>query len=187
MNSDRDYDAANWFWHVPDTGEVYGSAERTFMAVDDPRVLAFEASGGSVTKIASLASLKEVLAAQAPGHMPVDLLAGSDQKRWELETGGIFFAGLPIETSRESQALIHGAFSLAQMDAEASFRFKAGEAFITLSSAQIIAIGEAVARHVQACFSWQADVRAGIEDGTIIGEADIHAAVIAFQSEQQEG
>lgn len=183
MISDLRYDPTGWFWDVLDIGEIYSSAERTFMADNDPRVEDFKARGGAVTRIASLASMKEVLAAQAPGHLPVDLMACSDQKRWALETGGILFSGLKIETSRESQALIHGAFSLAQMDAEASFRFKAGEAFMTLSSAQIIAIGEAVARHVQACFAWQADVRAGIEDGTIISEADIHAAVIAFQSE----
>lgn len=76
-------------------------------------------------------------------------------KRWHVETGGIVVSGAPIRTDETSQAKITGAVSLfASDDSLTSIDWEAqpGE-WVTIDAATMTAIGIAVGRHVQACFS----------------------------------
>lgn len=95
--------------------------------------------------------------------------------RWQKETGGVTVQGAAIDTSRESQALINGAFNLAKDDPDTIIRFKAAAGFVTLDASTMIAIGRAVAHHVQACFAKEGDVVEAIEAGTITTLAQIEA------------
>lgn len=95
--------------------------------------------------------------------------------RWQREAGGVTVQGAVIDTSRESQALINGAFNLAKDDPDTIIRFKAAAGFVTLDAATMIAIGRAVAHHVQACFAQEGDVVDAIEAGTITTFAQIEA------------
>lgn len=62
--------------------------------------------------------------------------------------------GQKILTDRESQALISGACIKAMMRSpDVVFDFKAASGWITLNADQILAIGDAVAQHVQDCFT----------------------------------
>lgn len=81
----------------------------------------------------------------------LDRLAG---RRWIAETGGIIVGGAPIKTDRESQAVLTSAYVQASGNPEFTARWKVGRgAFVTLDAATIVAIGNAVTSHVQACFN----------------------------------
>lgn len=105
-----------------------------------------------------------------------DLLAYAAAKRFEVETGGITVSGQTIDTSRESQSMITGAYAYSQAHPEETIRFKAASGWVTLDAATMAAIATAVGAHVQACFAAEAIVAAAIEDGTITTAAEIDAA-----------
>lgn len=178
--SDFIYDPSDWFWRVAGETRVYSSAARGYLAETDDAVQAFLATGAIATPVPDEATVFEVLAAQYPQGLPVDLKAYAAQKRWELEVGGVIVGGMPVSTTRESQSLIHGAYSYAKDDLIESFRFKSEAGFVTLLAPQIIAIGKAVAEHVQACFVWEADTHAAIDAGSVTSEADIDALAQQF-------
>lgn len=76
-------------------------------------------------------------------------------KRKAVETGGIEVAGATIRTDATSQAKIAGAIAFAAADpelVEIDWEAMPG-VWITLDVAALTAIGVAVGRHVQACFS----------------------------------
>lgn len=104
-----------------------------------------------------------------------ELKALAASLRWRKETGGITVGGSPIDTSRESQAMINGAYNLAMDDPDALIRFKSPAGFVTLDSATMIAIGREVGRHVQACFALEADVVDAIEAGAVTTAAQVDA------------
>lgn len=74
-------------------------------------------------------------------------------KRFEVETGGVDVGGSIILTDRESQAQITGAYNAAKNGLLSTLNFKASSGWITLTAAEMIAIGEAVYAHVQRCFN----------------------------------
>ena len=180
MSDIKHYDPTDWYWKIDGNPNVYSSSRRIFCAMDDPLCEAFLASGGYLTLIASEAELSDVLSAQYPAGLPVDLAAYTARTRWALETGGISFEDLPVSTTRESQGLIHGAFSLASAELISVFEFKTETGFVTLSAPQIIALGKAVADHVQACFAWEKKILSEILSGAITSEAEIDADASAF-------
>ena len=73
--------------------------------------------------------------------------------RKSFEFGGIEFGGFWIETDRESQAMITGAYTKAKDNPELTINWKATNGWITLNASQIIAVGDAVFAHVQKCFN----------------------------------
>lgn len=80
-------------------------------------------------------------------------LAQLADRRWEAETGGIVLGGVPIKTDRESTAKITAAYVQASANPSFTVRWKVDTGvFVTLDAATIIAIGDAVTAHVQACF-----------------------------------
>jgi hypothetical protein len=76
-------------------------------------------------------------------------------RRWQAETGGILVGGAPIRTDDGSQAKIGGAVALFDNDptlAAIDWEAQPG-VWVTLDEQTMRAIGVAVGRHVQACFS----------------------------------
>lgn len=73
--------------------------------------------------------------------------------RYAKETGGAVIGGSPVATDRDTQRVLTAARTLAKENAAYTVNWKAGPgAFVTLNAAQIIAIADGVAAHVQACF-----------------------------------
>lgn len=106
-------------------------------------------------------------------------LAALAENRWSAERSGIVVSSIPVMTDRESQALITGAALQAFMDASYSLVWKTATGdFVTLSSAQLLAIAQAVRAHVQACFNREAALTTAIEaagDATALAAIDISA------------
>lgn len=73
--------------------------------------------------------------------------------RYQHETAGITLSGMIIETDRQSQALITGAWSFSQLNPAVMIDWKGVNGWIQVDAATIAAIAGAVATHVQACFS----------------------------------
>jgi hypothetical protein len=76
-------------------------------------------------------------------------------RRWQVETGGLVVAGAPIRTDEGSQAKISGAVALFDNDPTlTAIDWEAQPGiWVTLDEETMRAIGVAVGRHVQACFS----------------------------------
>lgn len=104
------------------------------------------------------------------------LAAYAADKRWRIETGGIVVNGAAIDTSRDSQAMISGAFAYSQANPDKLIKFKAATGWTTLDAATVAAIATAVGDHVQACFAVEEEVAAAIEAGTITSIEQIDAA-----------
>lgn len=107
---------------------------------------------------------------------PVDLVAYAADKRWHVETGGITVGGALVDTSRDSQAMITGAYAYSQANPTEAINYKAASGWVTLDAATMAVIATAVGAHVQACFAVEAQVAVEIEAGTITTTAEIDAA-----------
>lgn len=112
----------------------------------------------------------------APAPTKSDLVAYAADKRWQVETGGITVNGATIDTSRESQAMITGAYTYSQAHPSELIRFKAASGWTTLDAPTLAAIATAVGAHVQSCFAVEETVDGAIEAGTIKTIAAIDAA-----------
>lgn len=87
--------------------------------------------------------------------------------RYARETGGTTVNGMAIHTDDRSKELIWG------MANRAVPHFKAAPGrFIALDKSQTGAIAEAVAQHVQACFSREAELDAEIAAATTVEELE---------------
>ena len=76
--------------------------------------------------------------------------------RYAAEIAGVTVGGVVVKTDRESQALITGAALKATQDGTYSCTWKTESGFVTLDSATIIAVADAVRTHVQTCFDAEA-------------------------------
>lgn len=101
------------------------------------------------------------------GDSTPDLVAYAAAARYAKETAGITVGTAPIATDRASQALITGMWAAAQITPSISVAFKASTGFVTINAQQVEKIATAVAAHVQACFTAEAQVDAAITAGTI--------------------
>jgi len=119
---------------------------------------------------------EQITAALAAGPSHRDLVTYAAYKRWQIETGGVKLNGMQIDTSRESQSLITGAWASAQLNPDFMARWKAADgSWLMLAAPQIAAIAAAVSAHVQSCFAAEADIDAQIEAGEIKTIEDIDA------------
>lgn len=83
--------------------------------------------------------------------------------RYDLEVGGITLGSSIIRTDRESQALITGAFTTLKEGFVPYVDFKtASGAWIQITLAEITPIAQAVAQHVQTCFTAEKNLMARI-------------------------
>lgn len=79
------------------------------------------------------------------------ILAG---RRWEKETGGIMFGGVPISTDDRSQTKLLAMLMGAQMNPAYTVEFKASSGeFVTLNASAIFTLAMAVQNYVQSCFA----------------------------------
>ncbi len=95
----------------------------------------------------------------------VDALDYLRELRWQKSVGGMTFNGLPIRTDEASRANISGLVALFREDPDketADFEAQPN-VWVTFDRATAVALGVAVGRHVQECFSRQR-VLAGLID-----------------------
>ncbi|MBP2310158.1 DUF4376 domain-containing protein [Azospirillum melinis] len=99
--------------------------------------------------------------------------------RWQKETAGILINGMQVATDDRSKTLILGKRAKGRENPDMAFRWKAASgAWVELTGAQIIAIADAVADHVQACFDREGDLHDAIdaaETAEAVLSVDIHA------------
>ncbi|QEY74101.1 DUF4376 domain-containing protein [Pseudomonas denitrificans (nom. rej.)] len=91
-------------------------------------------------------------------------------RRYLAETAGIVVNGMPLDTGRDSQALVTGAALAAVIDSAYSCQWKTAGGFIDLDAQQIIAIASAMRAHVQACFDREAELLDAVAAGTYSAE-----------------
>lgn len=109
------------------------------------------------------------------------LFAALSDRRWRAETAGIVVGGAPIRTDRESQSVLTSAYVQAFSNPDFAVRWKIGQGqFVTLNAATIIAIGDAVTAHVQACFDNEDQLTTAIL--AAFGQGD-HDALESFDIE----
>ena len=82
-----------------------------------------------------------------------DCLMAAAAKRFEIETGGITVNGVSIRTDRESQSTLNGALTALQGGFVGQVDWKASSGWVPVGLAEITPFAQAVAIHVQACFS----------------------------------
>jgi hypothetical protein len=91
-------------------------------------------------------------------------LADLANLRWEKETGGTTFNGMPVATDAVSQTKYIGAVVGAQIDPNAVINWKMADGtFVALDAAGITNVAMAVRAHVQACFDREAELKLEIE------------------------
>lgn len=73
--------------------------------------------------------------------------------RYSKETAGITVNGSKIKTDRESQAMLTGAKAYSDLNESATIDWKGENGWVRIDRAAILAISQAVAAHVQECFS----------------------------------
>ncbi|CAO3403512.1 DUF4376 domain-containing protein [Azospirillum palustre] len=84
--------------------------------------------------------------------------------RWRRECGGIVMPdGSVIATDDRSKTLLNGKYRTAEKYPDRLHRWKGAESEITLTTAQVIVIGDAVSDHVQDCFDRELDLIAEID------------------------
>lgn len=112
-----------------------------------------------------------------------DLIAYAHAVQWARAEAGVSvaLAGGPtvhFPTDAIGRGLVNGAVTRAQQPSPpAGFRWQIGAtSFVTLTPAQVIAAGVAVADYVQATFNTLDDVITGILSGSITSETQIDAA-----------
>lgn len=94
--------------------------------------------------------------------------------RDEAEFAAVVHAGHTFDADEESQRRLMGACLLAQVDSSATWDWTtADNAVVTLSAAEIIALGAAVAAQVAAAHATGRALRAQIEAATTEAEIDL--------------
>tara|TARA_R110002020_G_scaffold467027_4_gene690215 strand:+ start:29882 stop:30442 length:561 start_codon:yes stop_codon:yes gene_type:complete len=110
------------------------------------------------------------------GEQRATKLSDLANRRWQAETGGIVVAGMSVPTDDKTQSRVTAAYVKAAQDSEfaiPNWKFAPG-VWGALDAATIIAIGDAITAHVQACFSNEAAISA-----LIVAAAD-HSALDAI-------
>lgn len=103
------------------------------------------------TQLKSLSDLKDIRKAQ---------LAAT---RYEHEIGGLTLNGVAFGTDREDQAMVTGALVAFDAGAITEIKWKSADGFVTLDATAFVAVATAVADHVQACFSNEANLVTSID------------------------
>lgn len=104
-------------------------------------------------------------------NMPIDAAWGkmrlkdyAANVRWNKQQGGItLLNGMKIKTDDASQAKIHQAFSVLKEGWVESIDFKTSMGFVTIDFATITLIAQAVAAHIQHCFTAEKAILAAID------------------------
>ena len=87
-------------------------------------------------------------------------------KRYEKEISGTTFNGVPLDTDRQSQALITGAALSATRNPNYTVRWKTSGGPVALNANALGAAADAVRDHVQACFEREFELLDAVADGS---------------------
>ena len=104
-----------------------------------------------------------------PLHAP-DWSALIAARRYAAEISGTTIQGMPIDTGRDSQALITGAALQAVIDPQYSVHWKTAGGFVDLTAQQVIGVASAVRAFVQACFDRESELLDAVAAGSITAE-----------------
>ncbi|MBP5971022.1 DUF4376 domain-containing protein, partial [Pseudomonas iridis] len=91
-------------------------------------------------------------------------------RRFQAETGGVTVQGIPVNTERDSQALLTGAAFAASLDPDYQIKWKAATGFVELNATQVIGLASQVRAFVQACFNREAELLGAVADSSISAE-----------------
>lgn len=87
-----------------------------------------------------------------------ELIDRAKERKWQVETGGLFINGMFIETEMHDQQRILSAYTGSAVIGEGSVDFSTPNGSIPLSKEGVEELFFTVATHVQECFSWQAEM-----------------------------
>jgi hypothetical protein len=97
-----------------------------------------------------------------------------------LRKGGITVSGVPVGTDALGIAYILGASDKAASDPTFTTPFVVSPTLtVTLNSAQIVAIKDAVQNFINAMFAAEAEANAGLQAGTVATQAEVDAIFAA--------
>lgn len=98
------------------------------------------------------------------------------EKRWMVETGSIDLGGSRINTGVDDQNRISNVVLNGQRMGLPSVKFKGATGWVEMPLANVVAIADAVALHVQACFARECDHHTAID-----AIADIEGGLTAIE------
>lgn len=102
-------------------------------------------------------------------------LAALAALRFQKETAGILINGAKVKTDRESQGALTGAYTSLKNGLLTGIDWKAeGGVWVSLTLAQVEPLAQAVAAHVQACFSTEKAHAQAIEALSTVAEVDAY-------------
>ena len=90
--------------------------------------------------------------------------------RYQHEIGGVNIGDIIIDTNRQSQALINGAYSTTLINPNTTINFKATTGWINLNANDIINIATIVSMHVQSCFNRELELYTLIKSSNNIND-----------------
>jgi hypothetical protein len=157
-----------------DTGRLYAGQQDVDEAGDlPPRSTPTKPPKLTGTQVARWTGQSWEKLAKAPDPDPQpdpDWPAMIAARRYIAETSGTTINNMPIDTGRDSQALITGAALQAIIDPNYSVRWKTTEGFVDLTGQQVIGVASSVRAFVQACFDRESALLDAVADGTITAE-----------------
>jgi hypothetical protein len=112
------------------------------------------------------------------GLVRADLLNKVAAFRRNVEEGGITVGGVAVDTSRTSQAMLTQAYTSLQAGFLQSVDWKGADGWHQLNAAQVAGIAQAVASHVENCFTKEKilSMQIALLDGAPLNNFDIAAA-----------
>lgn len=112
-----------------------------------------------------------------------DLAAYAASERYRAEIGGMTFNGHRFDTDRDVGQIKIARAELKALSSPAytipNFKTTAGE-FVALSNAEIVALGDALDAHIQACFAVEAEVGRRVAASTIATLEQVDALFAAI-------
>lgn len=175
------YNPSDWYWKKDNATDAFSSARMALVGLNDADYLAHVAVYGGATRwpvdsdgVQTQAALQAVLGSY---NLDAGLIAYASRKRWEREVKGIVIGGVAVATDDRSKQMIMGARLAAEADENFTTPWVASDgSVVTLNSAQVVGISNAVLSHVQECFSIFATVQTGINNNSITTRAQVNSA-----------
>lgn len=100
-------------------------------------------------------------------YLRAQLKARVKERRKRAEEAGTTVNGTPVETDRESQSMLNGAVEYMRRNPGGVINWQLPDlSFIALDADKVGALADAVAAHVQSCFTRQAEICADMERRT---------------------
>lgn len=149
------------------TRSVHGEAiPEDAVEITDEEYVALMTGPTSVLQIIPDAEGRPTRQAPEIDNSPEAIAGIIAARRYQAETAGVTVNGMPLDTGRDSQALVTGAALAAVIDPNYTCQWKTAAGFVDLDAQQIIAIASTMRAHVQACFDREAALLDALAAGT---------------------